>query len=455
VRPWLTISLLALNLGACSCESDTDTPGGEARVYAVVDGALLAKSWPVRMADNETRARFESHAGWRAVFEQDLVAALTAFAQSEDPRGLARVHQGLADLYRQAALLAANASVEAFSVDAAETDPLELAYVVGVSRAVRGEFEVATRLLSEAAGGLEFGGRAAAWSVALAQEPSLPDLSTLMGIAGDLGEVQPGTDPSLLPIPDAELPERSEQGRLMGIVDPTRFLARAAWHEAAAAESAPQTDAGVLDQIGARYETAVSVETTHLELPLDDAWLFAAPDLVASDVSFIAEAKFSGLAAVTSWADRSVLAAALAPAIVEGSLQPQLVLDAGLAIQVQIQAMMADVSGQKMDFHRPFAQRARIAVLMAGMVVADANDQYRDAGILRLNSLERMDEIGVDPVFAVSVAAWDAGNRSPMRPEEIVHQLKSSYPALAATRAPLEALHLRRSRNAGPSNPVH
>ena len=102
-----------------------------------------------------------------------------------------------------------------------------------------------------------------------------------------------------------------------------------------------------------------------------------------------------------------------------------------------------------------FALRARVAVLLAGMVVADANDQYRDAGILRLNALERMEQTGLDPVFALSVAAWDAGNRNPLRPEEITHQLKTSYPALFATRAPLEALHLRRSRNAGPSNPVH
>jgi hypothetical protein len=188
---------------------------------------------------------------------------------------------------------------------------------------------------------------------------------------------------------------------------------------------------------------------------LDDGWLFAASDLNAADVSFIAEAKGAGLVAVGRWSDRSILAAALAPSINESKLDPQLVLDAGFALQKQIQALMADVGGGEMGFHRPFAQRARIAVLMAGMIVADANDQYRDAGILRLNALERMDQLGVDPVFAISVAAWDAGNRSPMRPEEIIHQFKSSYPALVATRAPLEALHLRRSRHAGPSNPVH
>ena len=162
-----------------------------------------------------------------------------------------------------------------------------------------------------------------------------------------------------------------------------------------------------------------------------------------------------GIEAVSKWKDKSVLAAAVAPAVVEGQVVPDAVLDSGFALQQQVQAVMADIAGGEMGFHRPFALRTRVSVLLAGMVIADANGQYRDAGILRLNALERMEQTGTDPVFAMSVAAWDTRNRSPLRPEEITHQLKSSFPALAATRAPLEAMHLRRSRNAGPSNPVH
>ena len=108
-----------------------------------------------------------------------------------------------------------------------------------------------------------------------------------------------------------------------------------------------------------------------------------------------------------------------------------------------------------LGFHRPFAQFARIAVLQAGMIVADANDQYRDAGILRLEALERMESVSIDPVFAMSVAAWDAGNRNPMRPEDILHTFSDSFPSLTAARSPLEALHLRRSRTAAPTSPVH
>jgi hypothetical protein len=93
------------------------------------------------------------------------------------------------------------------------------------------------------------------------------------------------------------------------------------------------------------------------------------------------------------------------------------------------------------------------------MRVADKAGQYRDAGILRLEALERMEggkgSVQRDPAFALSVAAWDASNRSPLRPEEILHKLIPDFPALAVARSPLEALHLRLNRHAAPSTPVH
>ena len=91
------------------------------------------------------------------------------------------------------------------------------------------------------------------------------------------------------------------------------------------------------------------------------------------------------------------------------------------------------------------------------MVVADTNDQYRDAGILRLNALEQMGELKAsmslakDPVFALSVAAWHSGNRSPIPAQQLIHELLGRYPSLTAARYPLDALNIRASRNAGPS----
>jgi len=439
----------------CVPDGGTEQSETESVSYAAIDGALLSKSWPARMANDADRARFEGRAGWRSVFEHDLAGALGAFDVKADARGVARVHQGLSDLYHQAALLYANAAVEAYEADAQESDPKDLAYPVAVSHFIRGDIDKAKARWADVDTGGPFASRTESWLAVLDNAGSMPTLAELSAISGDLGDVTPGSEPPLNVAADAELAERTEKARTLKVTDPTRFLTLSAWHAAAAAQVAPPTDSGVLGQISARYAVGAPSESSYVALPLDDAWLFASPDLVAADVAFIAEAKSRGIESIAAWADKSVLAAAVQSAIVGEKVDPQKVLDAGLAIQKQLQAMMKDIGGGEMAFHRPFAQRARIAVLMAGMVVADANDQYRDAGILRLNALERMEQLGIDPVFAISVAAWDAGNRNPLRPEELIHQFKSSYPVLSATRGPLEALHLRRSRNAGPANPVH
>jgi hypothetical protein len=116
---------------------------------------------------------------------------------------------------------------------------------------------------------------------------------------------------------------------------------------------------------------------------------------------------------------------------------------------------MAIASGSVQSYHPVFSQMGELAVLRAGMLVADANGQYRDAGILRINAFERSDGPSRDPVFLISTAAWDAGNRSPLRAQEIVHGLVSRYPSIRAARYPLDALHIRLGRTAAPTTAVH
>jgi hypothetical protein len=447
--------LIAMSVGACSGEPQEKGASSERQVVSAIDGKLLSQSWPARMANDAARAPFETHAGWRHIFENELGPALEAFAETKHARGMSRVHQHFSDLYAQGALLAANATTEAYGTDAADTDPESMAYVLGVSAAIRGDYVGAQKHFGAVPPDSEVSERASQWNAAIQEQAQVPDLGVLTVISGSLGEVVPGTQPPVASIPHFEFPERSVKALPMKVNDPTALLAHAAWHGKAAQMVAPETDGAVLEQIGLRYTVQSVNAPTQASLPLDDAWLFCSADLSSADAGFIAEASSGGIAAVESWAEKSILAAALKPAIKDGRVVPQAVMDSAFAIQKQLSATMADVGGGQQGFHRPFALRARIAVLMAGMIVADANDQYRDAGILRLNALERMESVGTDPVFALSVAAWDAGNRNPMRPEDLLHQFGSSYPALVVARAPLEALHLRRSRNAAPTTPVH
>jgi len=451
----LVILLLPLGFGACSGETGNPSTDSSVATVEAIDGALLQKSWPARMANDEIRGPFEGHPGWRHFFSGDLNLALGAFAQSKHARGMARVHQLLSDLYAQGALLSANATAEAYGVDAVDTDPSEMAYVLGVSAVIRGDFAEAKARFDAVPPDSLVHERSVHWLAAIKDAAAIPELDVLVKISGSLGDVSPGTQPEVQSTPHFEFNERSEKARPMGANDPTALLSHSAWHAAAAKAAAPETDGSVLEQVGYRYAVEKRPEVKQPVLPLDDAWLFCSADLSPADTGFIATASSSGLDAVAEWSDRSPLAAALQSSIQDGRVEPQSVMDAAFALQKQLSATMADIGGGVQDFHRPFAIRARIAVLLAGMIVADANDQYRDAGILRLNALERMHAGGIEPVFALSVAAWDAGNRSPLRPEDILHQFGSSYPALVAAKAPLEALHLRRSRNAAPTTPVH
>ena len=59
-----------------------------------------------------------------------------------------------------------------------------------------------------------------------------------------------------------------------------------------------------------------------------------------------------------------------------------------------------------------------------------------------------------NPLYFLELAAWDAGNKSPLRPQEILHRFSSDYPALEVARAPLDSLHIRISRGSGPG-PLH
>ena len=128
-------ALIAIGCGG----SEDASPQADKAVLVSVDGAMLAGSWPIRMAEDANRAPFESGEGWKYVFQREYPSALQAFAASKDSLGMARIHQEMADIHRQGALLAANATIEAYGTDGQDTDPQETSYILGVSSALRGD----------------------------------------------------------------------------------------------------------------------------------------------------------------------------------------------------------------------------------------------------------------------------------------------------------------------------
>ena len=435
------------------CSGDAEETTAPPVVSPAVSAELLAQTWQLRMVDAQVRSRFESSAGWGAIFRREHAQALRSFRE-EEVVGRARVHVAHAAFYRQALLLYANATHHVYGPDRQETDPIESDYLLGVSEWVRGDSAAAAAALaalSEEADA-EVRQRAAWWAKSLAQPWPL-DIDAAL-FPAEL----PAPDPALLPalegVPHYAFTERSADALTVETTDPTTLLLLSRWHEQVAVSLLDGEEERV-QQLLAPWRLPIEPAPSTALQPLDDGWLFASFLTTPADAAFLAEASAVGIAAVQTWQDRSVLAATLTPTIVDGVVATEEVFDASARLEDQLLAAMAEQAGLTESFHQGFAALARVGVIRAGMVVADAADQYRDAGILRLSALEQADGPTVDPIFSVSVAAWDAGNRNPVRAQELVHHLLSRFPSLSAARYPLDALHIRRGRNAGPSSPVH
>lgn len=449
-------------LALCACSGDGVVSEPEApAAEAVVGAELLASTWPVRMSDDAARARFEQHPGWAALFKADNRGALEAFSDGTDPRGLARTHAQMSALYRQAAWMGAQAARNVYGADRQATDPIAIDHLVGVSEALAGDCAAAAAALSKAR---EHAPAAiqplgAAWTTWAGADgcPSKPGLDDLGQFPGRGEAVAVGADPGVSEVPHLSLPEQGEGGREVHLGELSALYTLALGHEAAARSVVPEGEGALVDAIIGPWLLGADGPAPSVAIPpdVDDAWLFLSFALAPGDRAFLAEASTKGLAAVDAHLSSSVLASALAPAIVDGQVRPDAVIDRAADLRIQIRAAMEAKSGTPMPFQPPFARLAEVAVLRAGMLVADANDQFRDAGILRVNALERAEGPSRDAVFLVNTAAWDAGNRSPLRAQEIVHGLLPRYPALRAARYSLDALHIRVGRNSAPSTPVH
>ena len=457
---------LSFGVVACSGGGGEEGTAQTTAPAQAVAPALIADAWQVRMADDQARAPFEAHAGWAHLFQHDHHAALASFAADPgDGRGLARTHLELAALYRQAALVAGRSGVYTYGEARVDEDPASVDYLVAVGDFLEGktrEGELALTALGKA-GPAPLQAAAEDWRAWVQAGATWPPDASLTHIPGQPGVVTPGTNPEVGELPHYRLVEQSAEARAVEVGDPTTLYLLARWHEAAARQSSPG-DAAIVDLYLAPWRLPAEAVPSANAPPgapaavphaVPEGWLFGGFYLTADDLSFVSQATTDGVTAVDTWKDRSPLAAAVAPAITDGKVVPDRMLDQAAWLGQQVQAAMAVKSGSPEAFHEPFSKLATVAALRAAMIVADANGQYRDAGVLRINALDRSVDAAADPVFLASVAAWDAGNKNALRAQELVHRLDRRYPAILAARYALDALNVRTSRNAAPVAPVH
>jgi hypothetical protein len=391
-----------------------------------LEADLVAQTWQVRMADAATRAPYEAHPGWALLFQRDLEGALHAFGERPDDRGRARVHLELAALYRQAARLAAEATLQVYGADRQATDPADVDYLVGVSETLLGkptqrlEHTPADSVYATRVTDWRTGGWPATAAVALAAE-----------------------DPA---IHERTLRERTPEAKAVRVVDPTELLAVSLWHENEA------TRLGAAARWLDPWRLPIEPPST-VERPLADEMLFAGFLPAEADAVFVSAA-CSGERAPDVY-PRSILAQAIEPALVDGRLDVQKVREAAQDLSTAMRSAMIARSGQEEGYQRAFAALGQLSVLRAAVCVAEVLGQPDDAGVLRLEIADLSEGAARDPVFLLSLAAWDAAHRNVVRALDIVHALGRDHPQLELARVPLDAMSVRLSRNSAPAAPVH
>lgn len=415
---------------------------------------LLERSWPILTADNDARQPYEAGRGWvELVAKRDLRSCVTDLGPTGGTAA-ARAHAEAATMYRQAALLYANAMIAAWGNMAEPTDPLGGAHLLTVSYILVGDLDKAREQSARLDGvtddpTLPWHGPWASWLA----DPSPkwpPDLS---GLPMELPEPKAGAWPSPTSVPNYILKEQSAEQREIAVADLSTLVELALWHDSVA--RAAVEDDGLVDLYAVQYRWPIegAVDTT-LVLPLD--LYFGSDYLVPEDANFLAAVVGAkGAPAVGEFKDRSLLAALSDRAAIDGKIDPEKAIDLAAATRGAILARMKEKAGGNTEgFHRTFADIGRVAVLRGLALVAEAQGDREVSGRLRILAWESSaQEWTADPSALLALGAWDAANEYPVRASEMVHNLIRRYPSLETARFGVDVLALRVSRRRGGSLP--
>lgn len=440
MRGKAALLLAALMLG---CTGGSTSNQGNPKTPSVdVDSDAIEKSWPVGFA---TVASFEAYQtpGWLTFLQKRDYR--TAAQELSGTKGAARAHAEAAALFRQAALVSANAAIETYAKTPEKTDPVGASHLLAVAYTLNGDIDKA-RAASARLDGVEDVTTAwhapwKAWLAAGATWP--PDLS---GLPLELPPVQAGNWPLVTDVPHYEMPVQTEGDYKQDMGDPGSLVALALWHEKAAKQIAGDDKA--VDLSLARYRFPVEpAADPNGTLTMD--FLYGSDFLVPADAVFMADVVGGkGAGAVDAHKATSPMAAMADAARVSGKINAEKAVDQANAVRKAIiEKSSAQTEKEVQRHHRMFADIAYIGILRNLALVAEEEDDNREeGGKLRILAMEgSLDHTGCS-VGLMSLAAWDTGNRYPSRAQEIIHRNTVYYPSLEAARYGLDVLALRVSR---------
>lgn len=447
----LTLAALFVAPACGGGTSASVEPAAEVEAPAALPAELVAATWPVQLVEAEARSTYESRAWVDLFLRREYNEAVEGFG-SEGGLSVARAHADAAAVYRQAALMAANAYVETYAKTPQQTDPVGVAHPVAVSYALRGELDEARKWsarLDAAESPVDpWHAPWKAWMAADGGPTWPPDLSAL---PLEVPAVAVGTWPEVSRGPHYSLKEQGVDSTL-DLSDPGVLVALALWHEGAA-EKAAADQAGVVDAYLARYRFPVEPAVSGAPaFPME--FVFGSDYPTPADGPFVADLTgAAGSDAVEKHAATSLLAAAAQASRVNGKLSHEKALDTVAALRDALIKEQVERAGSPEGHHRIFADVVQVGALRVLALVAEAEGDRETSGILRINAMERSVDAAAAPEGLLSLAAWDAANRYPGRGTEIIHQQVKQYPSLAIARYGLEVLAIRVSRERGGAMP--
>jgi hypothetical protein len=423
-----------------------------------VPAELLEQSWVVQLAAESSLGSFATEPGWAAlIMRRDQREAVQRLGKLGGVPG-ARAHTEAAFLYRQAALMSASGLIEVYGKTPEPTDPVGTAHLLAVSYLVTGQLEPARQAAAQLAAvtddpTLPWHAPWKAWMAgkddAALRASWPPDLS---GLPVTLPPPTPGEWPELDQVPHYSMPEREGSSASRDMADPSALLALALWHDAAAAAASPE---GARLARALRTGYALPIEASSpaflpsLSEPVPLELLFGSDLLVPGDAAFLVDVlgdKGAGSIsdAIDQHVQTSLLAWLASRARKDGKVNAELAVDEiNLLRDALLAAAAAKTEQQTQGHQRNFAGIAFVGALRTLALVAEREGDREASGILRINALEHSDKERACPVGMLALAAWDAGNRYPMRAQDILHNQARRYPSLEIARYGLDVLALR------------
>jgi len=177
----------------------------------------------------------------------------------------------------------------------------------------------------------------------------------------------------------------------------------------------------------------------------------ASDHLVPWDAAFMAAVTGAqGAAAVDEYKDRSLVAQAASLSRVDGKVNAELATDLVVDFRGRLLDRMSTLNnGESDQSQRMFADVSVASLFRSLGVVAEVEGFSEVSGRMFIHGYDR-DSVHSKrlpcPVGTLALAAWDASNRYPVRPLDIVHKFSRGYPSLEVARYSADLLGLRVSR---------